>query len=153
MGYVDRVLQPGEHVVHRSQLHWLIYGRAIVTLAVALVVAFFAAGISGDLHQVLLYAALVILIVGLWLLVAAFVRRTTTEFAVTDHRIIFKTGVLGRHTIEMNRSKVESVDVDQSLLGRIFGYGTVLVRGTGSSWEPMPHIEGPLALRSSITAN
>ena len=82
----------------------------------------------------------------------AFIRRATTELAVTDHRVIYKTGLLARHTTEMNRDKVESVDVDQTLLGRIFGYGTIVVRGTGGSLEPIRNIGDPLTFRSHITA-
>ena len=59
-------------------------------------------------------------------------RRASTELAVTDQRVIYKTGVLARHTLEMNRTKVESVTVDQTLLGRIFGHGTVTVRGSAA---------------------
>ena len=80
------------------------------------------------------------------------IRRATTELAVTDHRVIFKRGLVSRYTIEMARSKVESVDVQQSIGGRIFNYGTILVRGTGGSLEPFPNIEDPLRLRSAITA-
>jgi len=83
----------------------------------------------------------------------AFIRRATTELAVTDHRVIYKSGLLSRHTIEMNRDKVESVDVDQSLLGRILGYGTVVVRGTGGSLEPIRNISDPLSFRTHITAS
>ena len=93
--------------------------------------------------------ALVALFTGL----RAFIRRAATELAVTDHRVIYKTGLLSRHTIEMNRDKVESVDVDQSLLGRILGYGTVIVRGTGGSLEPMRNIGDPLTFRTHITAS
>jgi len=71
---------------------------------------------------------------------------------VTDRRIIYKTGLLARHTIEMNRSKVQSIDVDQSIFGRLFGYGTIVVRGTGGSLEPVRMISRPIAFRSHITA-
>src|SRR5205085_6129586 len=67
----------------------------------------------------------------------AAIRRATTELAVTDRRVIYKSGLFSRHTLEMNRSKVESVDVDQSILGRIFSFGTIIVRGTGGSLEPI----------------
>jgi len=76
----------------------------------------------------------------------------STELAVTDRRVIHKTGFLRRSTQEMEREKVESVDVEQSLAGRIFGYGTILVRGVGTSWEPFANIADPLTFRSSITA-
>jgi uncharacterized membrane protein YdbT with pleckstrin-like domain len=71
---------------------------------------------------------------------------------VTDQRVIFKRGIFARYTIEMNRSKVESVDVDQTILGRLLGYGTLMVRGTGGSLEPMESISDPLAFRTHITA-
>lgn len=66
--------------------------------------------------------------------------------------MIFKTGILRRRSIEMNMDKVESVDVDQSILGPIFDFGTVLIRGTGASLEPLYQIQDPLRLRSQITA-
>jgi uncharacterized membrane protein YdbT with pleckstrin-like domain len=83
----------------------------------------------------------------------AFIRRASTELAVTDQRVIYKTGLLARHTLEMNRGKVESVAVDQTLLGRLFGYGTVIVRGTGSTLEPIRNISDPLTFRSYITTS
>jgi uncharacterized membrane protein YdbT with pleckstrin-like domain len=79
-------------------------------------------------------------------------RRTGTELAVTDRRVIYKRGLIRRHTVEMNMDKVESVDVDQSVLGRIFNYGDVTIRGTGASLEPLHMIEDPLTFRSHVTA-
>src|SRR5580704_5406656 len=125
MGYVDRILQPGETVIHRARLHWLIYWRAIVLLAVAAVLAVLAGQRNDELSQILLYGALAMLVLAVLDGLAAAIRRGSTELAVTNHRVIFKRGLLSRHTIEMNRSKVESVDVDQSLMGRLFGYGTI----------------------------
>ncbi len=153
MGYVERILQPGETVLHRARLHWLIYWRAALLLAAAIVLAVFSGGQQpGTLRSVLVAAGVAALVLALLVGIAAAIRRATTELAVTDHRVIYKSGLISRHTIEMNRSKVESVDVDQSLMGRIFGYGTVLVRGTGGSLEPLANIGDPLTLRSSITA-
>jgi uncharacterized membrane protein YdbT with pleckstrin-like domain len=91
-------------------------------------------------------------IIGVAAVIPALIRRATTELAVTDRRVIYKSGVFARHTLEMNRSKVESVDVDQSLLGRIFGFGTITVRGTGGSLEPIRMVSDPLTFRSHITA-
>ena len=75
-----------------------------------------------------------------------------TELAVTDRRVIFKTGFVRRRTVEMNMDKVETVDVDQSILGRILGYGTIHVLGTGSGIEHLRQVAHPLELRSAITA-
>ena len=151
MGYVDRILQPGETVIHRAKLHWLIYWKAVALLVAAAALAVVAEQRSDELQQGLLYGALAVLALALIAALIAAIRRSSTELAVTDHRVIFKRGLLSRHTIEMNRSKVESVDVDQTLMGRLFGYGTILVRGTGGSLEPLQNIEDPLALRNHIT--
>ena len=158
MGYVEKVLLPGERVIYTTGLHWLVYGRAFVLLAIAVLLAIFSVANLGDpnLASLAMGAAALaafLALLGLFSFIAAAIRRSTTELAVTDQRVILKRGVIARHTIEMNRSKVESVDVDQSVLGRVFGYGTVLVRGTGGSLEPMQSISDPLRFRSHITAD
>lgn len=159
MSYVEKVLLPGERVIYTTGLHWLVYGRAIFFLALAAVLALVAALWTSD-DPALATSRFVALavdglfaVMGLLSFISAAIRRRSTELAVTDQRVILKRGVIARHTIEMNRSKVESVDVDQSVLGRIFGYGTVLVRGTGGSLEPMQSISDPLRFRSHITAD
>jgi uncharacterized membrane protein YdbT with pleckstrin-like domain len=152
MSYVNRVLQPGETVVYATTLHWLVYLRAIALLIAAAGLAIAAQWVGGDGHRALLIAAALFGLLALSSGLRAWLRRVTTELAVTDLRIIYKAGLLSRHTLEMNRSKVESVDVDQSLLGRLFGYGTIIVRGTGGSLEPMRNIKNPIEFRSHITA-
>lgn len=82
--------------------------------------------------------------------VKAWFRRVTTEIVVTDKRIIYKRGWIARRTVEMNITKVETVDVRQSVMGRLLGFGTVLIRGTGSSWEPLTWVASPLTLRNAI---
>lgn len=155
MRYVSRVLQPGETVVYATRLHWLIYGRAVVLviIAVALAIGTSLVADKPNVNLALWIAAAIFALLALSSGLRAFLRRTTTELAVTDHRVIYKTGLLARHTLEMNRSKVESVDVDQTIPGRIFGYGTIIVRGTGGSLEPIRHIADPLSFRSHITVS
>ena len=155
MRYVRRVLQPGETIVYATRLHWLIYIHTIL-LSIACIILAGAAVSTSDNQGISLALGISAVIFALLALSAglrAFIRRVTTELAVTDHRVIYKSGLLSRHTIEMNRDKVESVDVDQSFLGRIFGYGTVIVRGTGGSLEPMRNIGDPLSFRTYITAS
>lgn len=152
MKYVSRVLQPGETIMHSARLHPLIYLPAVCLLIVALAVLFFSAGFEGDLRYILQAVAAVVAVLALLSAARAAIRRATTELAVTDRRVIYKSGLLARHTLEMNRSKVESVDVDQSILGRLFGFGTIVVRGTGGSLEPIRMIGDPLTFRSHITA-
>ena len=153
MKYVEQVLQPGEAVIYATSLHWLVYLRAVVLLFLALLCLI----VAGDITQEIVVLGLKIVATLLGVLAIAYglsalIRRATTELAVTDRRVIFKTGILRRHSMEMNVSKVETVGVNQSILGRILGYGTVIVRGTGGSFEPIPFIGDPLNFRSHITA-
>ena len=152
MSYIQKVLQPGEALIYRTRLHWLIYLRAIwlALIGIACIAGGYYAGT--DFHDAGLVAGGFFLFLALIAALLGAIRRATTELAVTDHRVIFKRGLVSRYTIEMARSKVESVDVQQSIGGRIFNYGTILVRGTGGSLEPFPNIEDPLRLRSAITA-
>jgi uncharacterized membrane protein YdbT with pleckstrin-like domain len=152
MSYVSRVLQPGETVVYATTLHWLVYLRAIVLFIIAAGLAIASRWVTGDGKLALLIAAALFGLLAVSSGFRAWLRRLATELAVTDLRVIYKAGLFSRHTLEMNRSKVESVDVDQSLLGRIFGYGTIVVRGIGGSLEPMRNIRNPIDFRSHITA-
>ena len=155
MRYVRRVLQPGETIVYSTKLHWRVYIQAILLVIACIIIAGAAVATNDNQGISLAFriAAVIFALLALSAGLRAFIRRATTELAVTDHRVIYKSGLLSRHTIEMNRDKVESVDVDQSLLGRILGYGTVVVRGTGGSLEPIRNISDPLSFRTHITAS
>jgi uncharacterized membrane protein YdbT with pleckstrin-like domain len=152
MSYVKTILQPGEVVLGETKLHWFIYLRAIFFLLLALVALIFSNTVDPNITLYIEILAAVLAVIGLWFLLLAWLKRTSTELAVTDRRVIHKTGLISRRSIEINREKVESVDVYQSLLGRVFNYGTILVRGVGNSWEPYQHIAHPLEFRSAITA-
>jgi membrane protein YdbS with pleckstrin-like domain len=153
MRYVRRVLQPGETIVYATRLHPVIYWRAILLLVIAIILAV-AAWYTADnqnLGLALRIAAAIFALLALSSALRAFIRRASTELAVTDQRVIYKTGLLARHTLEMNRAKVESVTVDQTVSGRLSGYGTVTVRGVGSAFEPIRNISDPLAFRNYLT--
>jgi uncharacterized membrane protein YdbT with pleckstrin-like domain len=154
MRYVRRVLQPGETIVYSTKLHWIIYWRAILLLIVCIMLAGAAWYMADNknLSLALGIAAVIFALLGLSSALRTFIRRWTTELAVTDRRVIYKEGLIARRTLEMNRSRVESVDVYQTILGRILGYGTITLRGTGGSLEPMHTIDDPLTFRSHIIA-
>jgi uncharacterized membrane protein YdbT with pleckstrin-like domain len=149
MGYVRKVLQPGETLVYEATLSWIGYLPGLLVLVTALIMFVVGGELFGWPLWVDIVAGLVALF-GLWLLGAAWFERWTTEVAITDRRIIHKTGFIRRNTIEMSVEKVESVDVKQSLLGRIFDYGDVIVRGTGAGLAPLTKIDSPLTFRSKL---
>jgi uncharacterized membrane protein YdbT with pleckstrin-like domain len=152
MSYVKRVLQPDETIVHATRMHPIIFLPGVLWLVAALVLLFVGLRLDGDWSIGAKALAAVAAFFMLYKGAPALIRWLTTELAVTDRRVIYKAGFISRHTLEMNRSKVESVDVDQTLLGRLLGFGTITVRGTGGSLEPIRLISDPLTFRSHITA-
>jgi uncharacterized membrane protein YdbT with pleckstrin-like domain len=155
MGYVSRVLQPNETVSYATTLHWCIYLRALPAFLVAVAVLVAPAYIPQfppALTWVVQAVAALFALLGLLRLLGGFIRRATTEFAVTNRRVIYKFGLIRRVTFEMNLSTVESVHVAQSIFGRMLDFGRVEIRGTGSSFTPDNLISHPLTFRSHITA-
>jgi len=151
MSYVASVLLPDEKVRYATKIHWIIYLPGLVLLVLAALAYWL------DLQPVMAHVLWGLLAIALLagsavLLFRAWFRRWTTEIAVTDRRIIFKRGFIRRHTIEMHLDKVESVDVDQSIAGRVFNYGDILIRGVGVGIEPLKNIDAPITFRNHVTA-
>ena len=151
MPYIDKVLEPGEQVRYHTTISWTVYGPAIL-LAILAAASLSVGATVPAMVGVGWFAAIVFALTAIIASVRAWFRRWTTEIAVTDRRIILKRGLIRRHTVEMNMQKVESVDVDQTLIGRLFNYGNVTIRGTGSSFEKLNMIDAPLKLRTTVTA-
>jgi uncharacterized membrane protein YdbT with pleckstrin-like domain len=149
--YVEGVLQPGEVVRHRATLHWVVYLRGGALLIVAFFVWLLTPD-TGALHTIGAGLALIFLALGLFYLGRAWLRRWTTEYAVTDRRVIYKQGLIWRRTMEVNMDKVSSVDVDQGIVGRILNYGTVKIHSAGADPEPIREVGDPLDFRNHITA-
>jgi uncharacterized membrane protein YdbT with pleckstrin-like domain len=150
--YIDEILQPGERVLYSTNAHWIFYFPAIVAWVVAL--GLFVASRQADIYSVMVLCLLgagIAALAGLFWTVKGWFHRFTTETDVTNLRVVHKTGFIKRRTFEMALDKVESVDVDQSILGRILNYGDVTIRGVGEGIEKITTIASPLAFRSSIT--
>lgn len=142
MSYVQSVLVPGETVIVQARTHWFIYLHAIFWLLVGGVLSVllpFPVGILG-------YCVLAF---GLFLLLKAWIYVASTELAVTSARVIAKFGFIRRETVELRHSKVESLHVNQSIVGRIFNYGSVVITGSGGTNAPIPYISDPLNFRSA----
>ena len=139
MGYVEANLLPGEEIVHRGKIHWAVYIRhAFVVLA--------GVGVTVNWVEFLPMLLIICAVVG----IAAAIRRQTTEMVVTTRRVIMKTGWLSRRTVELNLSKVETLAIDQGLLGRMLNYGTVTVVGTGGTKEPFKYVDAPISFRKTV---
>jgi uncharacterized membrane protein YdbT with pleckstrin-like domain len=154
MSYIPSILQPGEQIRIVGKLHWIVYIRSILLFGIGVILLTLEGNLPNEyLPTYLSYATIAVFgAAALVVFLHAWFVRSITEFAVTDRRVIYKCGFISRHTVEMNMDKVESVDVDQSLLGRMLGYGTIHVLGTGQGIESLPRIAAPLELRNAITA-
>jgi uncharacterized membrane protein YdbT with pleckstrin-like domain len=146
--YIEQILEPGEQIRQWAHLHWFTYVSAWILLMIVGAIVGNALA-SGTLPA---YAVIVPLLL-LLLAFAIVLRISTTEIAVTNRRVIKKTGLIARTTRETNISKIESVDVAQSILGRMFGYATVAIRGTGIGHTSFDYIADPLSFRRAILSN
>jgi len=151
--YIDDILQPGEKVLYSTNAHWIFYLPAIAAWIVAIFLFLLSRETTTESVVLLwLSTSAVVALVALYWTVKAWFHRWTTETDVTNMRVVHKTGFIKRRTFEMSLDKVESVDVNQSILGRILNYGSVTVRGVGEGSETIETIASPLDFRNHITA-
>lgn len=149
MKYVNALLASDEAVRFETRRHWLVYRYAILTLALLAA----SQALPQNLHDEKLVVALVLVPLAGIAAVFGWLRRAATVIVVTNHRLICKKGLFARHTVEMNLDKIESIDVDQSVLGRVFGFGTVTIRGVGTTIDPIRDIADPVGLRQAVFAS
>jgi len=154
MSYVDKNLIPGESILYRTGLHWvvlvwpLLLAEVVGVPAIYLVLTLMRSrSASSDPAGVV---GLCVLVLGVTAVLAGILRRSTTEMAVTNKRVVVKTGILSRRTYEILLPKVESIHVDEGLLGRLLGYGSVIFRGIGGTPEPFRRVACPLELRRQV---
>jgi uncharacterized membrane protein YdbT with pleckstrin-like domain len=146
MSYLDEHLLDGEHIVYRAHLHWTIFGWSIlaVLLGVALGIVLWT------YEPAYWYLGAILAGIGLLLAIGPLIRYVGTEFAVTNKRALSKTGFIQRESDETLLSKVEAIAVDQGILGRLLGFGTVRITGSGGTEDAFAGISQPLELRRQI---
>ena len=146
MSYVEDNLVAGERIVYRAHLHWKTFvPSALIFLLFTLWAILFAVN---ENHL----GAAIIFLLGALPLAGAYLRYRCSEFAVTDKRVLIKTGIIRRHTLETLLSKVENISVEQGLLGRLLDFGTIQVTGTGATRETFANISAPLDFRKQVEA-
>lgn len=127
MSYAEDVLIQGEQIIYKTKV-------SLWSMAMPI-----AIGITTS-----------VILIGLFILLYVFLVYRSTEIAITNKRIIYKTGFISRKTMEINLPKVESIQVEQSILGRIFDFGTVTISGTGSNQAEIEHVKKPVGLRNAF---
>jgi uncharacterized membrane protein YdbT with pleckstrin-like domain len=144
MGYVESNLLPNEQITYRAKLHPIIYALPAIVLVIAFLVGL---GGGGWIAGVAIGAIAFVLFVPPW------IRSASSEFAITDKRVLIKVGLIRRHSLELLLQKVEGIGVDQGILGRILGYGTITVSGVGGTKEAFRMISNPLEFRRQVQAS
>lgn len=158
MSYIEGNWVPGETVIYQTRLHWIVMlGHIIVgSLLLALpgvILLYYALtqrGTNSANSHVMEIGGVALLVCGIVVILVGMVRRNATEMAVTNRRVVIKTGLTSRKTIEMLLTKVESIEVNETALGRMLGYGAIVVIGTGGTPEPFQKVAHPLEFRSQV---
>jgi uncharacterized membrane protein YdbT with pleckstrin-like domain len=147
MSYIEKNLISGERLVYRTGLHWSVLFWPVVLTAIL-----GAGGIFCLLQkdQNIVYGGIGLLVVAGVVLAIAVVKRNAIEIAVTNRRVMIKTGVASRRSLEIMLPKVESIGIDESAMGRLLGYGTVVIHGTGGTPEPFVKIAHPSEFRREV---
>lgn len=153
MSYARSALQPGEAIIVLGRLHWIIYRWAILSLVAGVLLVWGEYMLWPHQDGLMKITALACAASFVGTSGYAWFIRWITEFAVTNRRVILSRVFIARSTEEMNLEKVETVDVNQSVLGRILGYGTLWITGTGGTNNiEVLRMAKPFALRNAIIA-
>lgn len=157
MSYVEDNLMPNEKVLFKARIHPAVFLPAIVAFLGSIAFAFLASDLASQqnssdsmLGTMMFCLTGILFFWSLWLGLQAIIVLFTTEFAVTNRRVIAKRGFIRRHTMEMLLQKVESVSVRQDILGRMLNFGTITVTGTGGTQEGFRKIVEPLTVRKKM---
>jgi len=152
LSFIDKNLLSNEVVIYRAKLHWAIFINAFLYLFLSVLTCAFNVWIT-EPNQILWTISLLALVFALISVISSYIRLKTSEFAITNKRVLIKVGFIRRHSLEVLLHKVEGIGVNQSILGRIFGFGTIIVTGTGGTKETFDQIDSPLEFRKQVQAH
>jgi hypothetical protein len=157
MSYITKTLVPGEKVVYQTRLHWIVMlGHIIGALVLwglggyVLWYDYAHPAMDANNRHIAAYGGAALLLCGLIVIFAGSLRRSATEMAVTTRRVVVKTGLASRRTIEMLLNKVETIEVSEPGMGRMLGYGSITIIGTGGTSEQFHKIAKPLLFRNEV---
>ena len=136
MSYIEKNLLNGENILYSGKMHWVVFLWPIIWLIIGLMLLDSFGGL------------LILIAFGTGM--ASLINYTTSEFGVTNKRVIVKVGFIRRNSLEVLLNKVEGIQVNQGILGRILGYGSITVTGTGGTKDPFHKIAAPLEFRKKV---
>jgi len=140
MSYIENNLMNEENILYRSKLHWIVFCWPVIWFIVAII--FFIAGVS----VIGVLCILISIVTG----IASFIKFKSSEFGVTNRRVIVKIGFIRRISVEVLLNKIEGIQVNQGIWGRILGFGSITVSGTGGTKDLFHKISAPLEFRRKV---
>jgi uncharacterized membrane protein YdbT with pleckstrin-like domain len=147
MTYLEKNLAPGETLAYLARLHWALFVMPVVVMVLAPVALVL---VVTKVHGPAVYAPIALLVIALIWLLSRYVTYVTTEFGVTNQRVVLKKGLVGIETKEIMLSRIEAIQVLQTIPGRIFNFGDVIVTGTGGTNERLAMIAAPQQFRAQV---
>ena len=157
MSYIEDNLMPEERILFKAHIHPAVFLPSVISFLASVVFVIYIRSINDQINSsisalitTLICVSIFFFLYSIWLGLKALIIFTTSEFGVTNRRVIAKTGFIRRHTVEMLLSKIESISVNQNVLGRLLNFGTVTVIGTGGTKESFRGISDPIVIRKKI---
>ena len=148
MSYIQKNLMANEIIVYSTKLNWTLYIKPLVIILIGIVL------FSDSFHSIngfILYAfGIILLISGFFSAVLTYFKIKTFEFAVTNKRVLIKHGILKTQSFEIMLNKVEAIYVEQNIIDRIVNSGTIIIKGTGGSQNPLRNVDHPFQFRIAV---
>ena len=144
MSYIQNNLQAGEEIKYKADIHWYIFAYPVILLLLSV---FFSSAQTGFFH----YVSLFLLLSGLFQLIKRILLKMGTEYVVTNKKVILKSGILSRDALELVLNKCEGIRINQGLMGRMLGFGSIVVT-TGGVTNKFDFITNPIKFRNEINA-
>lgn len=144
MSYIQNNLQAGEEIKYKADIHWYIFAYPVILLLLS---AFFSSAQTGLFY----YVSILLLLSGLFQLIKRILLKMGAEYVVTNKKVILKSGILNRDALELVLNKSEGIRINQSLMGRMLGFGSIVVT-TGGVTNKFDFITNPIKFRNEINA-
>ena len=150
MGRAKNYLSNKERIVYETHLHWVLFIESVSYLVIALLISAAAYKYGGEYAKLIHYISLPFWLYGGVKVFLEWIQHASADFIITNSRVILKVGVLKRSSLSIPLTKIESIEIDQTLIGQLLGFGTIHITGTGTATSKFEYISSPGTFRQRI---
>lgn len=154
MSYLKKTLLDDEKVVYYAKPHWIIFSRSLVWLLICVAIIILGPlfpepfrNFSFSLHAFFVWLSFIVAVYFGFYSLLIYI---SSEYGITNQRVLMKVGLISRSSLEVFFQRLESIQIEQTFVGRILNYGTVIICGTGGSKDPFYFIPNPLEFRRQV---